>query len=92
MGVDTPITKECSKEVILINSFERIRRERGITQVELAQKIGATQGAISMIENGERNPSVPMIVRIAEALDCTVDELLASETTDEKVVTMNDTR
>lgn len=48
-------------------------------QSELAEKAGITQGAISMIENGDRTPSLPVMVRIAAALNCTVDDLLATE-------------
>lgn len=47
-----------------------------MTQTELAEKAGVTQGTISMIETGGRTPSLPVMVRIAEALSCSVDYLL----------------
>lgn len=46
-----------------------------MTQVELAKIVGLTQSAISMIESGERQPSLAIMLRIASALGCTVEEL-----------------
>ena len=50
-----------------------------MTQAQLAEKAGVTQGAISMIELGKRVPSLDVIVKIAFALGCTVDDLLDGE-------------
>lgn len=52
------------------------RTEKGLTQLELAEKIGATQAAIAQFERGARQPSVGTAQMIAEALDCTLSELL----------------
>lgn len=49
-----------------------------MTQVELAKVVGLTQSAISMIESGERQPSLAIMLRIASALGCTVEDLTAS--------------
>ena len=38
-------------------------------QKELAEKIGTKQSAISRLENGDYNPSVELLSKIAEALD-----------------------
>lgn len=56
--------------------IEQRRKELKISQADLAAAVGVTQGAISMIENGERTPSVGLLVKIAEVLDCLVDELI----------------
>lgn len=56
--------------------IQHYRELRGITQVVLAEKLGVSQGAVSNWENGDRKPDVFMMKRIAEILDCTVDELL----------------
>lgn len=40
-----------------------------ITQQELSRKTGITQTDISRIENGVRNPSLSMVIRLANALD-----------------------
>ncbi|GHU77585.1 hypothetical protein AGMMS49992_25950 [Clostridia bacterium] len=45
-----------------------IRRTKGITQVELARKVGITQSGYSQIENGEVKPKVKVAKRIAQVL------------------------
>ncbi len=45
-----------------------IREHRGMTQTELAERAGTSQGAISMIESGQRSPSWDMAERLADAL------------------------
>jgi transcriptional regulator with XRE-family HTH domain len=44
------------------------RHTAGLTQVELARRVGTTQTAISAIENGERLPTVATLSRVAHAL------------------------
>jgi transcriptional regulator with XRE-family HTH domain len=54
----------------------RLRKGRGISQVELAEKIGIVQVIISDYENDKLRPHYEMIIRIALALEITTDELL----------------
>lgn len=52
------------------------RKERGYTQIELADKIGIIQSIVSAIERDERRLSAEMAIRFALALDVSLDELL----------------
>jgi transcriptional regulator with XRE-family HTH domain len=54
----------------------RIRKERGYTQVALAEKIGIIQSLISDYETDRLRVTAEMAVRFALALDVTTDELL----------------
>jgi ribosome-binding protein aMBF1 (putative translation factor) len=45
----------------------RMRKDAGLTQQELAARIGVKQPVISGIERGLRNPTFPTLFRIAEA-------------------------
>ena len=54
----------------------RLRKERGYTQVELADKIGIIQTLVSAIENNVLKLSAEMAVRFALALGVSTDELL----------------
>lgn len=63
--------------MIITIRIEQRRRELKMTQGDLAKIVGLTQGAVSMIENGERQPSLAIMLRIASALNCTVEELTA---------------
>ena len=54
----------------------RLRKERGWTQVELAERVGITQTLLSDYERGRLRLNAEMIVRFANALETTTDELL----------------
>jgi transcriptional regulator with XRE-family HTH domain len=54
----------------------RLRKERGFTQVELAEKIGIVQTLVTDYETDRLRLSAEMALRFALALDVTVDELL----------------
>lgn len=49
-----------------------LRKHRGLTQVELAERAGTTQAVISRLENVSVRPSMDTITRIAQALDAVV--------------------
>jgi transcriptional regulator with XRE-family HTH domain len=58
-----------------------LRRKRGLTQKELAVKVGTTQAVVSRLENASVKPSLETIIKIAEALDAVVNvQLLPIET------------
>lgn len=57
---------------------ERIKRKRealGLTQQQLADKVGVARAAITQYEIGSKSPTVAVGVHIAKALDSTMDEL-----------------
>src|SRR4028119_206182 len=61
-------------------AIRRVRRERGLTQEELAGEVGASVAHLSRLESGARQPSLEGLRRVAVALGVEVGELLeASE-------------
>lgn len=56
-----------------------LRRQAGLTQEKLGEKLGVTNKTISRWENGLSVPDAGMLVRIAGALDTTVNDLLGEE-------------
>ena len=54
----------------------RIRKERGITQAEMAERLGVSQPVVSDYERGELRLHGELIVRVAGILDVSADELL----------------
>jgi transcriptional regulator with XRE-family HTH domain len=54
----------------------RLRKERGITQVELAEKVGLAQPNISDYERGRFQPSAPLIIKLVAILGVSADDLL----------------
>ena len=53
-----------------------LRRERGMSQADLAAKIQVSPSALGMYEQGRREPSADTMVALARALDVTTDFLL----------------
>ncbi|MDD3946804.1 MAG: helix-turn-helix transcriptional regulator [Clostridia bacterium] len=56
-----------------------LRKEKGMTQMELADKLGITNKAVSKWETGEAFPETGQLVPLATIFDITVDELLRGE-------------
>lgn len=54
----------------------RLRKERGYTQVELAQKLGILQTLVTDYERGKLRLNADMILRFARALEVSTDEIL----------------
>lgn len=54
----------------------RLRRDRGMTQEDLARELGVTQPNVCDYERGRYVPNATMIVRLAEILGASADELL----------------
>ena len=49
-------------------AIRRIRRERGLSQLELAEKLGMTDNAVSQFERGVTMPGVNTLTELAAAL------------------------
>lgn len=66
--------------MVLFNLGNRIKEERQrarLTQEKLAELVGCNESYIGQIERGAKNPSLEIIVNISNALNVTVDYLLA---------------
>ena len=60
-------------------NVERFRKEQGLTQKELAEKLNVTQGAISMFEKGDRMPSMKTLVKLSKVFGVSLDDLIGKE-------------
>lgn len=52
------------------------REHRGLTQAELAEKTGVTQGAVAQLESGKRRGSVELLRKMAATLQIDLDDLI----------------
>lgn len=66
--------------------------ERGMTQKELAEATGITEAAISRYAGGSRLPKIAQVIRIADALNVSIDQLLVREGCTTKIDTKDPTR
>ena len=57
-------------------NLKELRLEKGIGQVELAEKIGVSKGIISLWENGKREPTLSSLVALAKYFDVSIDTLV----------------
>ena len=68
------------KDVIHMKEFsekiKKLRREKGITQKELADLVHVERSTIAGWETKDRVPDVQILIELAAVLETTVDELL----------------
>ena len=57
------------------NVIRALRKERGISQEELAKRCGVTRQTINAIENNKYDPTLVLAFRLARELGTTVDQL-----------------
>lgn len=69
------------KEETIGQRLARLRRERGITQIELAEMLGVPQPMISAYENGGLRLHGELIVELTKILDVSADQLLGLKDT-----------
>lgn len=56
-----------------------VRKEKNMTQMELSNKLGVTDRAISKWENGRGMPDLSLLKSLCDELDITINELLSGE-------------
>ena len=52
-----------------------LRKQKRLSQEELGKMIGVTKGTISTYESGDREPPLKTLIKIADALDVSLDWL-----------------
>lgn len=67
------------EEIIFPNQIRMYRRLRGRSMQELADHLGVSLSAISKIEKGYRRVDQEQLVRVAEFLDCPLQDLFVNE-------------
>lgn len=63
----------------ITNSLKKIRTERHVNQIELANAIGSCTRTISRIEKGERNASLELAIKISKYFNLPVEEVFDIE-------------
>ena len=64
---------------MLHEQIRRLRMARGITQVELAHRLGVSKQSVSNWESNNIQPSIELLEKIADLFGVTTDHLLGRE-------------
>ena len=65
--------------IILAGNILKYRKKSGLSQEELAQKLGVTFQAVSKWENAKSAPDIALLPMMADVFDCYIDELFGRE-------------
>lgn len=70
--------------------IQQLRKEKGLSQTELAQNTGISYAQISRYEIKGAQPPAEVLNKLAEALDTSVDYLINGDTTEKALNTLKD--
>ena len=59
--------------------LKELRIEKGVGQIELAQKLHVSKGIISLWENGLREPKLSNLIALAQFFEVSIDYLVGIE-------------
>ena len=62
-----------------MNRIKELRDVNGISQLELAKRVGTSQRNIGRWENGEVDPSSAFLIQLADYFECSIDYLIGRE-------------
>ncbi|WP_238861105.1 helix-turn-helix transcriptional regulator [Clostridium sp. YIM B02569] len=65
-----------NEKMLFKNRLLTLRKEKGLTQYELADKLGFSRGQVGNYEQGSRQPDQETLVKIADFFGVSVDYLL----------------
>lgn len=57
------------------NKLKSIRKEQGVTLLEIAEALGTTETTVCRWENGKAEPNITKLKKLASFLETTVDNL-----------------
>lgn len=84
LNMHTPITVAISDDDRIFLAqlgirITRLRKEQGVTQVQLAEQLGVSQQTVTAYENGKRRVPISHLPRLAALLNTSIEELLGEE-------------
>jgi len=68
----------------MLNLVRRLRAEHGLTQEELASRVGVSRQTIISIESGRYNPSIMLAYKIARCFGKSIEEVFLCQAEEEE--------
>ena len=59
-----------------MKGLKQIRKERRLTQLKVAMDLNISREALSHYENGKREPSIDMLIKLSEYFNVSIDFLI----------------
>ena len=78
-------TENGGRKMTLEEQIKHYRKQAGLSQEKMAEKIGVSRQAITKWENGTEIPDIANLMAIADLLQISVDELLSNEKSEKKL-------
>lgn len=60
----------------MLTNLRPLRKQRGLSMKQLGEMVGVAEVTISTYENGRSDPSIPVLCKIADVLDVSLDMLV----------------
>ena len=76
------ILVECKKNQIkeqILKSYVALRKQKGLTQYEIARRTGIKRANIARIEGGKYVPTIEVLVKLSVALDMDLKVMLVEK-------------
>ena len=79
-----------TKKVETLNDrIKNLRKKKGMTQLELAEKVHVTDKAVSKWETGEGNPEITILIELANIFEVSLDYLLTGKEKAPEIIVMS---
>lgn len=62
-----------------MKGLKKIRKERRLTQLKVAMDLNISREALSHYENGKREPSIDMLIKMSEYFNVSIDFLIKGD-------------
>jgi|DewCreStandDraft_5_1066085.scaffolds.fasta_scaffold03680_9 Zn-dependent peptidase ImmA (M78 family)/predicted transcriptional regulator len=72
MAIDT-------NKLLIGKKFKQLRELSGMTQEDVAKRLGVTNEYVSMIESGKRTPSLEVLIKASNLFQCDLNSLIADK-------------
>jgi transcriptional regulator with XRE-family HTH domain len=86
--------EQVAPEYEVLDEFLKARSAQGLTQAQVAQKIGTTQSAVARMESGQgkHSPTLATLTKYAEALGCRLEFKLVRKRASRQNLTLRSSR
>lgn len=56
--------------------IKELRKDKGLTQLQLSEKLGITDNFLAKIEGGSKNPSIDLFIQMSELFSVSLDAII----------------